>query len=148
MDELFVGPADPVGDNAGTVLAIVGNQPPLDIAQVPDAQMQSQRRTGLCEVFQRLVLGHIGRLPGHAGQDDRLRDCGQGQLDPEGCRRRRVGRNTGRDVVGNIRRAQPPRLLRHRAIERRVARVHPRHPLPGAIGGFHDLHDLVQRHRG
>ena len=109
--------------------------------------MDGERRAGLAENFQLLEFRHRRRLHAGAGDDHRLGDLRQCQLCGEPCGNPGKGRHARHHFVVDTERIEPPHLLGHRAIDRRIARMHPRHILTGFMGCFHIGNDLVEMHR-
>ena len=124
--DLLVGPGRAMDHDRGAVGAAHRRELAHDRGEVVDRQMDRERRPGRGEGGERLARRHRRGAHRGPGQDHRLRDAGQRQLLAE----RRGGGGEGRHARGHVvvdaERAQAARLLGDRAVERGVARVHPR----------------------
>ena len=109
--------------------------------------MNGQRRARPGKILQCLARRHCCRFHRHAGQNQRLGDLGDGQFLPQSGGGGYIGGHAGDDLIGNPIRLKPPDLFGNRAIQRRIAGMHPGHILPLGMGRDDFRVRLVQRHR-
>ena len=120
IEKMLIRPADPVGNHHRAIRTVIGGQHAFNFTQVADRQVNGQGCPGAGEIFQLFPLWHGGGFHGGSGQDDALRDLGDGQLNPHFGGGGGIGWHPGDNAVINIHVAEPPDLLGNRAIERWV----------------------------
>ena len=90
-------------------------------------------------------FGHGRGAAGDARQHDALRDLGQGQLAAERGGGGGESRHAGRQRIGDAAPLEPAQLLAHRAQDREVARMQPRHVLARRVRRHELGLDRVER---
>ena len=110
--------------------------------------MDRQRRTTAPQRVQIFALWHARRPHRRSGDDHRLANTGQGQFPLQRRRCRGIGRHARCHIIVNAQRIQTPHLFRRRAINGRIARMHPRHIQPLGMGILNLCNNFFQIQRG
>ncbi len=97
---------------------------------------------------QRLAGRHGGGAARQPGEHHGLRQARHRQLAAQRSGGGGEGGHAGRQGVGDAAPVQPAQLLRHGAVQRQVARMQPRHVLPGGVGGQELRLDRIEVERG
>ena len=145
--DALIRPTRPFHHRDGTIGAVQRSQFGDDPVQRMDRQMHRQRRAGGAERGQCFAGRHRRGAAGDAGQHHALRDFRHGQFAPQHGGGGSEGRHAGGQRVVDAVALQPADLLGHRAVDRQIAGMQPRHVQARGRGCQVFLLDLVERHR-